>query len=113
MWVGLGGEEGGLWMFEPLDLDRACLPGMINTYHHRDHHDNDDHHDISPDLREKFIKTESELFRHRFESDDANEKQEFLKSLQFDWVTVSRGLSTYSRCRQVSLADSLCAAPVA
>jgi hypothetical protein len=45
----------------------------------------------SPDLREKFIKTESELFRHRFESDDANERQEFLKSLKFDWVTVSVG----------------------
>lgn len=43
----------------------------------------------SPDLREKFIKTESELFRHRFESDDANERQEFLKSLKFDWVAVS------------------------
>jgi hypothetical protein len=43
----------------------------------------------SPDLREKFIKTESELFRWRFETDDAVEKQEWLKSLRFDWVTVS------------------------
>jgi DNA primase large subunit len=28
------------------------------------------------------------LFRHRFETDDANERSEFLKSLQFDWQQV-------------------------
>jgi hypothetical protein len=49
----------------------------------------------SPDLREKFIKTESELFRHRFESDDATERQDFLKSMKFDWVAVSAGLSVW------------------
>jgi DNA primase large subunit len=43
----------------------------------------------SPDLREKFIRTESELFRQRYETDDQNERREFLESLQFDWQIVS------------------------
>lgn len=28
------------------------------------------------------------MFKHRFESDDKNEKAEFLQSLKFDWVEV-------------------------
>jgi DNA primase large subunit len=42
-----------------------------------------------PDLRARFIRSETQLFKHRFESDDKNEKAEFLKSLQLNWVEVS------------------------
>jgi len=43
---------------------------------------------IRPDLRARFIRSETQLFKHRFESDDKNEKAEFLKSLQLNWVEV-------------------------
>lgn len=43
----------------------------------------------SPDLREKFIKAESELFRLRFETDDIHERDEFVRSLKFGWTSVS------------------------
>lgn len=42
----------------------------------------------SPDLREKFIRTELELFRQRFETDDRAERMAFVKSLAFDWIPV-------------------------
>ena len=41
-----------------------------------------------PDLRARFIRSETQLFKHRFESDDKNEKAEFLKSLALNWVEV-------------------------
>jgi hypothetical protein len=43
----------------------------------------------SPDLREKFVKTETELFKQRFETDDRYERAAFLRSLEFDWGAVS------------------------
>lgn len=49
----------------------------------------------SPDLREKFVKTEAELFKQRFETDDATERQEFLKSLKFDWTPVEAAEKQY------------------
>jgi DNA primase large subunit len=42
----------------------------------------------SPDLRDKFIRTELELFKQRFDSDDQHERSQFLKSLNFDWTVV-------------------------
>lgn len=51
----------------------------------RERHPNES---TSPDLREKFIRTELELFRQRFDSDDQYERSQFLKSLSFDWTTV-------------------------
>ena len=41
------------------------------------------------DLRRRFARIESALFRLRFQSDDAREKQKFIESLQFDWEVVS------------------------
>nr|ASF90196.1 hypothetical protein SPAR05346 [Bartheletia paradoxa] len=43
----------------------------------------------SEELRARFVKAETMLFRLRFESDDGKEKQEFLDSLSFDWMPVS------------------------
>lgn len=41
------------------------------------------------DLRRRFLKAETSLFRLRFESDDAAEREAFLKTLNFDWVAVT------------------------
>ncbi|KAK4691442.1 DNA primase large subunit, partial [Lecanoromycetidae sp. Uapishka_2] len=41
------------------------------------------------DLRRRFARIESSLFRHRFQSDDAKERQKFVESLQLDWEVVS------------------------
>ena len=46
--------------------------------------------DDRPDLRARFIRSETQLFKHRFESDDKNEKAEYLQSLKFDWVEVGQ-----------------------
>lgn len=43
---------------------------------------------LSPDLRARFVRSELSLFRHRFETDDVNERSAFLQSLQFDWQLV-------------------------
>lgn len=64
----------------------------------------------SEELRRRFLKSETTLFRLRFESDDAEEKQNFLKALQLDWTIVSPPPSTEltrlppSRRPQLSLA---------
>lgn len=44
----------------------------------------------SPELRARFVKAERDLFRHRFESDDTEERKGFLESLQLDWTPLSR-----------------------
>ena len=41
------------------------------------------------DLRRRFARIESALFRLRFQSDDARERQAFVESLDFDWKHVS------------------------
>ncbi|KAI5853498.1 eukaryotic and archaeal DNA primase, large subunit-domain-containing protein [Tricharina praecox] len=43
----------------------------------------------SEDLRRRFSKAETILFKHRFESDDGNERTEFVDSLELDWKPVS------------------------
>jgi len=42
-----------------------------------------------PDLRSRFIRSETALFKHRFETDDKSERTEYLKTLNFDWIAVS------------------------
>lgn len=44
----------------------------------------------SEDLRRRFVKAETTLFRLRFESDDAQERERFLQTLQFEWKSVSQ-----------------------
>ena len=44
----------------------------------------------SDDLRRRFVKAESVLFRLRFDSDDARERAEFLEALNLDWQPVSQ-----------------------
>jgi DNA primase large subunit len=41
------------------------------------------------DLRRRFVKAETTLFRMRFESDDATERERFLQTLNIDWTPVS------------------------
>jgi len=41
------------------------------------------------DLRRRFARIESALFRLRFQTDDARERQKFVESLQLDWEVVS------------------------
>jgi len=40
-------------------------------------------------LRRRFARIESALFRLRFQTDDARERQKFVESLQLDWEVVS------------------------
>lgn len=41
------------------------------------------------DLRRRFARIESALFKLRFQNDDARERQTFVESLQLDWEVVS------------------------
>lgn len=41
------------------------------------------------DLRRRFARIESSLFKLRFQNDDARERQTFVESLQLDWEVVS------------------------
>jgi DNA primase large subunit len=43
----------------------------------------------SEELRRRFIKAETTLFRVRFEEEDREARQEFLSSRDFDWSPVS------------------------
>lgn len=42
----------------------------------------------SPELRARFVRAETALFKHRFEGDDAAERAAFLADLRLDWVMV-------------------------
>ncbi|KAK8847533.1 hypothetical protein IAR55_005391 [Kwoniella newhampshirensis] len=42
----------------------------------------------SPDLRSRFVRSETALFKNRFETDDIHERAAFLRSLEFDWQIV-------------------------
>ncbi|KAF2756325.1 DNA primase large subunit [Pseudovirgaria hyperparasitica] len=44
----------------------------------------------TPDLRQRFARLETMLFRLRFKEDDTREKQAFVKSLNFDWEEMSK-----------------------
>lgn len=41
------------------------------------------------ELRERFLKAEVELFKARFETDDTEERRQFIDSLALDWAQVS------------------------
>ena len=41
------------------------------------------------DLRNRFARLETMLFKYRFQKDDAKERREFVESLNFDWEMVS------------------------
>lgn len=41
------------------------------------------------DLRRRFVRLESMLFKLRFQTDDTRERQAFVDNLAFDWETVS------------------------
>ncbi|KAI0748238.1 DNA primase large subunit [Daedaleopsis nitida] len=43
----------------------------------------------SEDLRKRFVKAETTLFKLRYETDDSTEKAEFLSSRNFDWIQAS------------------------
>jgi DNA primase large subunit len=49
------------------------------------------HRDLREDLRRRFIKAESVLFRVRYEVDDRAEREEFLRSRDFGWIPVCLG----------------------
>jgi hypothetical protein len=50
---------------------------------------------LSEDLRNRFVKAETTLFRVRYEEEaDAQERQQFLNSRDFNWITVSSALWT-------------------
>lgn len=63
----------------------------------------------SEELRARFLKAESSLFRIRFDTDDAAEKQRFLDSMDFDWVLVSyskhsqRIIANFEQTRSIML----------
>jgi DNA primase large subunit len=42
----------------------------------------------TPDLRRRFSRVESMLFKLRFQADNMKERQAFVESLNFDWETV-------------------------
>ncbi|KAJ3742191.1 eukaryotic and archaeal DNA primase, large subunit-domain-containing protein [Lentinula detonsa] len=44
----------------------------------------------SEELRRRFMKAETTLFKIRFESDDSNERRAFLNSKDFNWISVSK-----------------------
>lgn len=64
----------------------------LNEYKHRE------------DLRRRFIKTETTLFRLRLESDDVVEKEQFLKTLDLDWEPVSGKSASHSVVIVVNMA---------
>ena len=45
------------------------------------------------ELRKRFVKAETALFRVRYDIDDWKERELFLKSMKFDWSGVRRNLS--------------------
>ena len=55
------------------------------------------------DLRRRYVKAETTLFKLRYTSDDTQEREEFLKSRDFGWVVV-RSYVTFRR-RQLMKRD--------
>ena len=45
------------------------------------------------ELRKRYVKAETALFRVRYDGDDGKERDEFLKSMKFDWAKVCQGVS--------------------
>jgi DNA primase large subunit len=50
----------------------------------------------SEELRRRFVKAESALFRVRYDTDDRSEREGFLNSRDFNWIPVS-ALYQYQR----------------
>jgi hypothetical protein len=48
----------------------------------------------SEELRRRFVKAETALFRVRYDDDDTSERGLFLKSMKFDWSRVGQKLSS-------------------
>lgn len=46
------------------------------------------------ELRRRFVKAESTLFRVRYDSDDRTERSAFLKSRKFNWIEVCSNIQT-------------------
>jgi hypothetical protein len=44
------------------------------------------------ELRKRFVKAETALFRVRYDKDDTKERDEFLRSMRFDWSEVCQNL---------------------
>jgi len=40
----------------------------------------------SDELRHRFVNAETQLFRYRFETDDTSERENFIRSLNIDWI---------------------------
>lgn len=49
-----------------------------------------DRANVSPDLRARFLRSELALFRHRFETDDAEEREAFLTEFDLGWEVVHK-----------------------
>lgn len=49
----------------------------------------------SEDLRRRFVKAELALFRVRFETDDREEREDFMRSRNFGWTEVSPSIKDY------------------
>ena len=58
------------------------------------------------ELRKRFVKAETALFRVRYDIDDREERDVFLKSMKFDWSGVRQNLSpdneALTRCAQIT-----------
>jgi DNA primase large subunit len=53
----------------------------------------------SEDLRRRFVKAETTLFRIRYDTDDKHERDEFLDARNFDWLSVrTRGSEYPGKC---------------
>lgn len=48
----------------------------------------------SEELRQRFVKAETALFKVRWETDDANERRAFVNGLNFGWEVVSARVYT-------------------
>jgi DNA primase large subunit len=57
-------------------------------------------------LRRRFVKAETALFRVKYESDDARERELFLKSRDFQWNEVLNDNTNSSFALTVSLGST-------
>jgi DNA primase large subunit len=44
---------------------------------------------FSDELRRRFVKAETTLFKIRYETDDSTERESFLSTRDFNWIAVS------------------------
>ncbi|PWN48323.1 DNA primase large subunit [Violaceomyces palustris] len=61
----------------------------------------------SEELRRRFVKAETTLFRIRFETDDTLERESFLKTLNFDWQAVTLEEKNFYREQLVSVSPRI------